>query len=466
VYAKIARDLTAAELRDRTREATQLVERVERDRLREASVMKDQFLAVISHELKNPLATIQMSTELISRLPSFGSEPRAVRATEAIRYAVSSQVHIINDLLELSQVDMGKVVLAPRPLHLPELIRKIGDALAPDLDKKRLTLTLELDAGIIVVADLVRVEQIVWNLLTNAIEFTPERGQIRASLAIDGTIAKFSVADSGIGVEPRLLGGLFEMFMQVESGPSRKETGLGIGLALVKQPATLHGGRVDATSEGLGRGAQFHVWLPLGTATADAPAPHVSERPGRMIGLRVLLVDDEPLLLSTFKDLLELEGAAVVSVDSALLALERARAQTFDVIVSDLAMPEHDGYWLAAQLRGSPDTQALPLIAVSGMARAADREKALNSGFDGHVGKPLELPELHTEIAQAIARRNTTSSATVHHLAKAQMGVAPMRTTGLRQQSEIRTACVVYATIFSMLIRVVLGGGSCSSNRC
>ncbi len=402
-YAKIARDFTSTELRDRRQQAALIEERTARETLRKAGAMKDEFLAVMSHELKNPLAVIQVSAQLLERLPGFSAEPRAARAAGAIKTAVASQAQIINDLLELSRVSTGKVVLAPSMVDLPGLIRNIVDAVGPELAAKGQTLEAELAEPLIAMVDPVRIEQIVWNLLTNAIKFTPLRGDIRLSLTIDGDMAKLTVADSGVGIEPALLGDIFEMFRQVDTGTSRSKTGLGIGLALVKQLAELHGGKADATSEGPGLGSQFHVWLPLSGAGASAgTTPQADQR--QLEGLRILLVDDELLLLSAFTDLLKLEGASVVAVNTAVRALDTARGETFDVVVSDIAMPERDGYWLARQLRAAEETRRVPMVAVSGMAREADRLKALEAGFDAHIGKPLELDALRITIGDAMAR--------------------------------------------------------------
>ena len=254
-YAKIARDFTSAESREREREAALQQERAERDRLQQASVMKDEFLAVMSHELKNPLAVIQMSAQLLARLPSFPKDPRADRAMRAIHSATVSQTQIINDLLELSRVNTGKVVLAQVAVDLSDLIRNIASAVGPDLQAKRLNLTLDLPESVTAMVDPVRTEQIVWNLLTNAIKFTPDFGDVRVSLVVEAGRAKLTVADSGIGIEPQFLDRVFEMFNQVDAGTSRKHIGLGIGLALVKQLAALHGGNAEATSAGPGHGA-------------------------------------------------------------------------------------------------------------------------------------------------------------------------------------------------------------------
>ncbi len=402
-FAKIARDLTDAQLRNKRQEAALSEERATSETMRQANAMKDEFLAVVSHELKNPLAVIQMNAHLLARLPAFAAEPRAARATGAIGSAVSSQVQIINDLLDLSQVNMGKVALGLAPLDLAALVRNIVDAIDADVAAKQQSLTREIPASLPVVGDAVRVEQIVWNLLTNAVKFTPPGGAVELRLALDGEMAKLTVSDSGIGIDPGNLTNIFDMFRQLDTGASRKKPGLGIGLALVKQLAELHGGRVEARSEGLEKGASFSVWLPVaGEPSANATGAAAN---GGFGGLRILVVDDEPELLTAFGDLLRGEGARVVSSEGATRALELARTEPFDVVVSDVAMPEHDGHWLAAQLRGADETRDLPMVAVSGRSRGADRQKAIESGFDAYVGKPLDLDELRRAVSAAMARR-------------------------------------------------------------
>ena len=401
-YAKIARNFTREELRERQREAALENERATSNRLQEAGVMKDEFLAVVSHELKNPLSVIQMNAQLLSRLPSCMADARATRATGAIKSAVHSQLQIINDLLELSRANMGKIVLNPGPVDLADIVINIADAIAPEAEAKGQTIrTRVLPARIH--ADAVRIEQIIWNLATNAVKFTPDGGSISIDLTVDGGMAQIAVTDSGIGMDNAHLAGVFEMFRQVDTGPSRRTGGLGIGLALVRQLTELHGGRVAAESAGLGRGCCFRVSLPLGIAH---PAATPGASPGTLQDLRILMVDDERSLLDAFGALLEGEGAAVTLSESGEAALRLAREQHFDVVVSDIAMPGQDGYWLARQLREDAGTRNSVLIAVSGMAREVDRTRAIAAGFDAHLGKPVDLALLENTVMAALRRRS------------------------------------------------------------
>lgn len=220
-------------------------------------------------------------------------------------------------------------------------------------------------------------------------------------------MAVLTVADSGIGLNPADLAGIFEMFRQIDSGASRRSGGLGIGLALVRQLVELHGGRVAAHSEGEGKGSAFTVWLPLCVA---ASADTEAARPACSLeGLQLLVVDDEPDLLNAFGALLEGEGAHVQLCAGAEEALTNARSRPFHAVISDIAMPGRDGYWLAQQLRADPDTRTLTLVAASGMAREVDRSRALAAGFDAHLGKPVDIDLLNSVLIAAFEQRRTES---------------------------------------------------------
>ncbi|CAN5659241.1 chemotaxis protein CheB [soil metagenome] len=403
-YAKIARDFTSVELRDRHRDADLRQERSVRGRLQEADALKDEFLAIMSHELKNPLSIIQMNAQLVARLPDLQQEPRLQRAVTAISAAVASQGKIIDDLLDLSRVKTGKIVLQPSILVWQHPIEQIARAVQGDVAAKGQTLNLDLGDAVEVFADAVRVEQIVWNLVSNAIKFTPDGGRIDLRLVSDGGMARLDVQDTGIGLDPLQLEDVFDMFKQVGVRTRRSQPGLGIGLALVRQLATLHGGRVEARSAGLGAGSTLSVWLPLAEQHDDTGFERSEPASGALKGLRILLVDDEPDLLFAFGELMRLEGAEMTIVDNAAQGLEFALREAFDVIVSDIAMPEHDGFWFVQQLRADPKTSSLSIIAVSGMARHADRDAAIAAGFDAHFGKPLAMPLLRAEIQRLITR--------------------------------------------------------------
>ena len=402
-FAKIARDFTDAELLEQRRKTEFAAERASNGRLLQNSAMKDEFLAVMAHELRNPLSVIHLNVQLWSRLPSAINDPRAVRSARIISAAVASQAQIIEDLLDVSRVNMGKVALDPSMLDLADLTRNVLEAARTDAQAKEQVLESQLvDARVF--ADPVRIEQIVWNLVSNAIKFTPEKGTVKVRLSVKGDTAKLEVTDTGIGLEGKDLDRVFDMLHQVDIGHGhQRKKGLGIGLALVKQLAELHGGRVQALSQGIGQGSRFIVWLPL----AKGEASEATARPAGagLQGLSLLVVDDEPELLSALGELVEAESGHVTMAGDAQTALELARRGAFDAVLSDLTMPGRDGHWLAARLRETQETRHLPLVAVSGMSRASDRMRAMASGFDAHVSKPLDMQLLRAGVLEAISRR-------------------------------------------------------------
>lgn len=401
-YAKIARDLTHSKITERRREAVLNAEQERRAALQAANALKDEFLAVLSHELKNPLNLIQVNAELLARLPEVRDVPAVERVTETIRRTVRSQAKIIDDLLDLSRVNTGKLALSLEPLALLPVVTTIVEAVRPDVERQQLTLSVRApEPDLVVTADPVRIEQIVWNLVSNAMKFTPPGGSIEVALSREGVCARLEVIDTGRGLPAELVPRVFDMFRQEDAITTREHGGLGIGLALVKSLAELHKGRVEAASEGRDRGARFTVWLPLSETLAaprSAPTDSVLDR------LRVLIVDDAAEALDAFAMLLELHGAATTKAYDGPQALELAKGKVFDLLLSDVAMPGMDGHELLAQLRGEPQLAELPAIAITGFGRPQDAERALEAGFDAHIGKPVAMPTL-VEILNGLRAR-------------------------------------------------------------
>jgi two-component system CheB/CheR fusion protein len=345
-----------------------------------------------------------MNAHLISRLASAAADQQTIRSAKSILSAVSSQVQIIDDLLDLSRANTGKVALSPKLLAMDELVRSIATAAGADAKAKNQILTLEIQPARIF-GDRARVEQIIWNLVTNAVKFTPEGGALRIELTADGDAAKLVVQDNGIGLDSGHLTDVFEMFKQIETPVGRANRGLGIGLALVKQLTELHGGRVAAESKGIGNGARFTVWLPVATGESSSRLPALDQT-ASVSGLKLLIVDDEPDQLFSLGELLETEGARVERSNSAEQAFELATVGQFDAIVSDISMPGRDGYWLANQLRQDARTRDIAVVAMSGIARVADRARAIDAGFDGMVGKPFDPDTLQSAIVRIRAKRS------------------------------------------------------------
>jgi two-component system CheB/CheR fusion protein len=394
-YAKIARDMTESQTQQASRDKLLAMEK-------QANELKDQFLAVMSHELKHPLNLIQVNTELLISQPEVRALPAVVRAGETIRLAVASQTKIIDDLLDLSRARTGKLTLRLAPVDLNELTALIAAAALDAVGAKGLTLKYEChEAEVIALCDRVRTEQVFWNLINNAIKFTPEGGSISLQLARDADYAKFTVTDTGQGIAPEFLPQVFGMFVQEPHPSASINAGLGVGLTLVRDLTVAQGGKVLADSAGQNKGATFTVWLPLAKARpqdkkASVPAGNLKE-------LRILVVDDMIDLLEPFAALLRLEGANVDIATSGQQALDLLEANnSYDLLISDVGMPYMDGYELIRKIRKRPGLRGLKAIALSGYGRQVDAVRALQSGFDAHLAKPATVAHICQTIAQLV----------------------------------------------------------------
>ena len=396
-YAKIARDMTESRTQQAGNEEMLAMEK-------QANELKDQFLAVMSHELKHPLNLIQVNTELLLSQPEVRTLPQAVRAGETIRSAVVSQTKIIDDLLDLSRVRTGKLTMRLAPVDLNELAASIAAAARPAAESKNLTLTYACeDENLFGLCDRVRTEQVLWNLINNAIKFTPRGGSITVQLERDAAFVRLSVADTGQGVHPEFLPHIFGMFVQA---PDHQEfdanAGLGVGLTLVRDLTVAQGGKVLADSAGVGKGATFTVWLPLAQAgTHNKKVPMLNRT---LKGMRILAVDDMVDLLEPFSELLRLEGATVDMATSGEEALAFLKKGSYDLMIADLGMPVMDGYELIREVRKHPQWSQLKAVALSGYGRQVDTVRALQSGFDVHLSKPATVAHICQSIAQLVSR--------------------------------------------------------------
>lgn len=398
-FAKIARDMTGTKQQELAQEHRLVEEQKAHVNAQAANELKDQFLAVMSHELKQPLNLIQMNAELLLHLPDTADHPRVRRAGETIKRAVSSQTRIINDLLDLSRVRTGKLKLRRTPLDFGELVETVANGALAEAPARQLQLEVHCEAGVMCHGDRVRVEQIVWNLLSNALKFTPAGGRIGVRVETDAEFAKLTVSDTGCGISEEFLPHVFGMFNQAGGEVAAPNAGLGIGLALVQELAHAHKGRVEAYSAGLGQGCEFRVWLPRTQEQAD-PAGEQQLTPVSFKGWRVLAVDDFADALVPFAEILRLEGASVDIAASAREALALLDAKTYDLLVSDLGMPEMDGFEFIAEVRKRPATRVLPSIAMSGLGRRSDARRALQAGFNAHLPKPASIEELKAAVAK------------------------------------------------------------------
>lgn len=359
--------------------------------------LKDEFFAVMSHELKHPLNLIQLNADLLRRLPEIARPGLASKALETIRDAVNSQARIIDDLLDEARVRTGKLKLVRGPIDLATVLRSIHNVVA--LDSLGCVVDLQLPAAgespLIIDADPTRLEQVLWNLVNNALKFTPAPGTVRVIADLDQGMARVRVVDSGVGLAAEHLEKVFDLFGQAGNGHGTyQREGLGIGLSLVRQLTEAHGGRVEVASEGIGRGCTFTVWLPLSHQDRGHVAVEPKDQVGRLKGLTILLVDDSPDVLETLQMLLEMEEAQVTAFSDPLLALEAANRQLFDLIVSDIGMPKLNGHELMKALRMLPNTEHTPSLALTGYGAQDDVNKARSSGFTRHLGKPVAYDEL------------------------------------------------------------------------
>jgi PAS domain S-box-containing protein len=367
--------------------------------------VRDEFMATLSHELRTPLSAIVGWAHL---LRSGNLEPAdRDRAVETIDRSAKSQARLISDVLDVSGIITGKLRLTPEPVPLPPVVQAAVDTVRPAAEAKGVRLEVDLADPVQarVSGDANRLQQVVWNLVSNAVKFTPSGGTVHVRLAATGEEAEIVVRDEGRGITPDFLPHVFERFRQAENGAGQRGVGgLGLGLAIVRHLVELHGGTVQASSAGEGQGATFTVRLPViqkAPAAAEAGAEEAPRAPAEpsLEGVRVLVVDDDADVRGMMETVLSERGARVTAAASAGEALDSVTRETPDVLLSDLAMPEMDGYELLRELRGRADAMRIPAAAVTAYARAEDRRQALLAGFQMHVAKPIEPDELVAVVA-------------------------------------------------------------------
>ncbi|MBA4094532.1 MAG: hypothetical protein C0489_10650 [Candidatus Accumulibacter sp.] len=373
--------------------------------LREADQRKDEFLAMLAHELRNPLAPIVSAATMLS---NFHLDPVMVqRASEIVARQAGHMTSLINDLLDVSRVTRGKVELELRELDFKDVVADAIEQVRPLIEKHQHRLTLDLPpARAIVVGDRKRLVQIMTNMLSNAAKYTLEGGHIAVRLTTDGGALAVDIRDDGIGMSPELISSAFDLFAQGARGLDRSQGGLGIGLALVRSLLRLHGGAVSASSDGPGKGSAFHVSLPL--STRDQVERRARDRnPPRatMPALRIGVVDDNEDAAVTLSLLLETLGHTVLIAHSARDALAVLPDFGPDVCLLDIGLPEMNGYELAAALRAQPGASQAILIAVTGYAQEKDRARALAAGFHDLFAKPVDLEVLGAALVQIESRR-------------------------------------------------------------
>ena len=378
-----------------------------REEAENANRMKDEFLAMLSHELRTPLSAIAGWAHILreGRL----APEEAARAIEVIDRNAKVQGQLISDILDVSRIISGKLRLEKKTVAAAAVVDAAIDTVRPTAEAKHVRLEAFLDPGSGTVwADPDRLQQVVWNLLTNAIKFTPEGGVVSVRLARAGSQVEVVVRDSGEGISPEFVPHVFERFRQADSSTTRPHGGLGLGLAIVRHLVDAHGGTVVAESAGKEKGASFTVRLPRHVSAeedaAPAPAPPPEGAPRSLEHVRVLLVDDDPDTRGMMQTVLAQRGAQVTAASSAAEALAHVDRETPDVLLSDIGMPGMDGYALIRELRERPAARDIPAAALTAYAHADDRGQAIAAGYQVHVAKPVQPAELVAVVASLVGR--------------------------------------------------------------
>jgi len=389
-------DITERKQAEAERERLFESEREARAEAERANALKDEFLATMSHELRNPLNVILGYTDVLLRNKEVTRSPFLRRAAEVLKRNAIAQSHLIGDLLDLSRLQSGKLSVNRETVALATLINHAVETVRAEATSKNIQLDVQVsDELLFVSADPLRLEQVIWNLLNNAVKFTFPGGKVELSLASEGEYAVLVVKDNGEGIDPEFLPKVFEMFRQADATSNRKHGGMGIGLALVRQLIELQGGTVTAASAGIDQGAEFTIRIPLceeakpRSATAALTAVKAA-----LNHLRVLIVDDSEDTVGMLRRLFEIEGATVSSATSGTEALQIAANQEFDVIITDISMPVMDGFEFLRRLRLIPSQRDVPVLALTGFGRAEDVKSAAAAGFFSHATKPLDVDKL------------------------------------------------------------------------
>jgi signal transduction histidine kinase len=391
-----------AALRDRRRQYAARAALAERERqaqaLREADRHKDEFLAMLAHELRNPLAAVNNA---VTVLKLSADEESRNWASDVVERQVRQLVRLIDDLLDVSRITSGKIRLRKDYVDAGSILDQAVESARPLIDERRHALTVAIERGQLPLhVDATRVEQIVLNLLTNAAKYTESGGHIWLTAKPEGDQAVIAVRDDGIGIPPEKLPEMFRLFSQGDRSLARSEGGLGIGLTIVQKLSEMHGGSVQARSEGPGQGSEFIVRLPLRCAPAESRAKVQSGRHPSGKGFRILVVDDNMDTARGIERLLKLLGNDVMAVHDGRAAVEAARTFRPDFVLLDIGLPGVDGYQVAAALRADEIHKDAVIIAVSGYGQDEDRRRSLAAGFHFHLVKPLDFDALTSLLAR------------------------------------------------------------------
>jgi signal transduction histidine kinase/CheY-like chemotaxis protein len=392
--------------------ARQAVDFIENARLyaelRVADQRKDEFLATLAHELRNPLAPLSNSLQILAF--SQDLSPDLVSIREIMERQVGHMVRLVDDLLELSRITRGNIELRREPVALSTVLMTAIEISRPVIDGSQHQLHVALPPETLILdADACRLAQIFANLVNNAAKYTPEGGTIWVSTQIEGPCVVVSVRDTGFGIPGEMLHRIFDMFAQVDRTRRRSQGGLGIGLTLAKRLVEMHNGEIEAHSAGLGHGSEFLVRLPISTASVNPPAnlgtanaPVTAEMDRPAWSGRILIVDDTRAAAYMLARLLENLGQQVETADGAEQAMQQVRRQRPDLIISDITMPDIDGYEFARMVRREPGLETIPLVAITGHGAERERQQTKAAGFDYHLVKPVSLTDLQ-ELLRVLA---------------------------------------------------------------
>jgi signal transduction histidine kinase len=381
------------ELERRVEERTAELKSVNEE-LMEANRAKDVFLATLSHELRTPLTPVLGWVNLLRSSGGTNDASMLTQGLDAIQRNAQLQARLVDDLLDISRVVSGKLRIEREPVNLSKVVESAAETVRADAVARAVELFVEMPARPLVVQGApLRLQQIVWNLLSNAVKFTPRGGRVVARVRAEGDEALVEVTDTGIGIAPDFLPHVFERFRQADGSTTRQYGGLGLGLAIVRALAELHGGWVRAESEGLGLGSRFTFVLPHAATATELEEPQREDERAAP-NVPVLVVDDSEETVELLQMFFERRGYNVLSAGSAAEALRRAGERLPGLIISDISMPGTDGYSLLAELRRMPGLEHVPAIALTGHAMDEDRERALAAGFSVHIPKPVDPDEL------------------------------------------------------------------------
>jgi PAS domain S-box-containing protein len=415
----VCMDITLQKVIEQERENLLFRERQARDLAETANLAKDEFIALISHELRTPLNSMLGWTNILRSQKV--DEETFQQGLETIERSAKSQVTLIEDLIDSAMIAMGKMRIRPEKIHLESVIQSALDVVIPAAEAKSISLQFHMQAlNDDLLGDSGRLQQVIWNLLSNAVKFTPENGVVEVAVKTVEKNVEITVRDSGQGISPELLPVIFDRFQQADLSRTRRFGGLGLGLSLVKQLVELHGGMVSVESEGEGLGATFTVKLPLkvkasgilkiSMLSALKKSEATNTMQSSLTNLRVLVVDDDPDAREISAIVLKQQGALVIQANSASQAFtilsSTGKDQLPELLLSDIGMPDEDGYSLLRRVRALPPEQGgnIPAVAVTAFTSAEDRRRALDTGFQAHVSKPIDTDEL-IEIVAKLSNR-------------------------------------------------------------